>query len=77
MGQNTTGLFDIHLTVFDDAGNFSTSKISINIADWFATAGGLAYSAEGTYFSTKNFVATEEGQPLPYLRESWLTVWKF
>jgi hypothetical protein len=70
MGQNTTGLFDIHLTVFDDAGNFSTSKISINIADWFATAGGLAYSAEGTYFSTKNFVATEEGQPLPYPSEN-------
>jgi len=66
VGENTTGLFEIHLTVFDDAGNFSTSKISINIADWFATAGGLAYSAEGTYFSTKDFVVTTEESPLPY-----------
>jgi len=70
VGENTTGLFDIHLTVFDDAGNFSTSKISINIADWFATAGGLAYSAEGTYFSTKNFVNTTEEPSLPYPSEN-------
>jgi len=70
VGENTTGLFDIHLTVFDDAGNFSTSKISINIADWFATAGGLAYSAEGTYFSTKDFVTIAERPPLPYPSEN-------
>jgi len=70
VGENTTGLFDIHLTVFDDAGNFSTSKISVNIADWFATAGGLAYSAEGTYFSTKDFVVTAEKPLLPYPSEN-------
>jgi len=56
VGENTFGLFRIHLTVFDDAGNISSENISINIADWFATAGGVAYSAGGSNFSTKDIL---------------------
>jgi hypothetical protein len=54
VGNNTDGRFEIYLTVFDDAGNISSHNISINIADWFATAGGVAYSAGGSNFSTKD-----------------------
>ena len=54
VGENTLGLFGVYLTVFDDAGNMSNSVITINIAEWFATAGGVAYSAGGSNFSTKD-----------------------
>jgi len=63
VGDNTDGRFEIYLTVFDDAGNMSNIGITINIADWFATAGGVAYSAGGSNFSTKDI--NIEG-PLPY-----------
>jgi len=59
VGENTSGLFRIYLTVFDDAGNMSNSVITINIADWFATAGGVAYSAGGSNFSTKDIYIEE------------------
>ena len=67
VGDNTTGFFEIHLTVFDDAGNYTSSKIDINIADWFATAGGVAYSEEGTSFSTKDFVVSQSQSEPPLL----------
>jgi len=56
VGDNTSGLLEVYLTVFDDAGNMSNKVITINIADWFATAGGVAYSAGGTNFSTKDIL---------------------
>ena len=69
--ENTAGRFEIYLTVFDDAGNISSENISIDIADWFATGGGVAYSAGGSNFSTKNININIniEGSPilsLPY-----------
>jgi len=67
VGENTSGLFEIYLTVFDDAGNISSEDININIADWFATGGGVVYSAGGSEFSTKSVsVHGSESLDLPY-----------
>jgi len=67
VGENTLGLFGVYLTVFDDAGNMSNGVITINIADWFATAGGVAYSAGGTNFSTKDInIEGPQSLSLPY-----------
>ncbi len=57
------------LTVFDDAGNMSNSVITINIADWFATAGGVAYSAGGSNFSTKDIYIEEPHTKLLLLQQ--------
>ncbi len=53
IGENTVGSFELYLTVFDEAGNLTSHSIRINLADWFVSAGGLAYSSNGSYFSTK------------------------
>lgn len=66
IGENTSGIFSFYLTVFDDAGNTThSSQVKFNLADWFATAGGLAYSEVGSLFSTKEDVAFDDLFP-PY-----------
>ena len=68
VGENTVGLFQFYLTVFDDAGNYtiSSTPLEINLTDWFVSAGGLAYSSQGSYFSTKDGTFTSGILP-PYL----------
>ena len=44
-----------YITVFDDAGNiFQGEEIKLDLNDWMATAGGLAYSDGGTSFTVKD-----------------------
>jgi len=60
IGANRLGTFEFYITAFDDAGNVRTASQSYNLNDWFVTDGGLAYSAQGTRYISKN--TTEDWQ---------------
>lgn len=72
MGNNE-GKLHFVLTVYDDAGNMSpASQYEIDLNDWFATTGGLAYSKEGTSFVAKE-TSTDWSGILPPFSSTVLT----
>jgi hypothetical protein len=72
VGSNNKGKLHFVLTVYDDAGNMSpATQYEVDLNDWFATTGGLAYSKEGTSFVAKE-TTTDWSNTLPPFSSSVL-----
>ena len=54
--DNKDGIIVLYLTVFDKAGNSSSSYIEFDLRDWMITYGGLLYSNKGVDFPVRNFI---------------------